>query len=155
MQKRVKILISILSYAIWWAIWYFLWLEWLLMLWIPCIIWAIFGHWYNKKVKQPNKLTNIIAWSNVITWIIPVVGLLTAVSTISLQKLKKNYLILWYIGLIASLTNSIVWVLLNLDSTSIDWSQGNYTFLIVIIVLGIANSIREFSEEKKTNKTSK
>lgn len=148
MKKIAEILASFISFILWWAVVYFLWFQWLLLFGIPCVIWAIFGNWYSKKIDKPNKLTKIIAWSNLVTWIIPIVWLLTSVSTISLSKLDKKYTILWYIWLIAALINAIVGVALRIDFSAIDWSQWGYELPIVIVALGIINVIRDFSKDK-------
>lgn len=72
---------------------------------------------YSNKYKE-NGLTKFIAWINIITWFIPPVGLFTALASFKFNQVygekTKLYLILAIIGLVASVINGILGVIINL-----------------------------------------
>lgn len=78
---------------------------------IPGILGWYLASWYVKKTIHQNKLTKFIAWSNLITWFIPIVGFFTSAASIkfneSFGKKDKKYIILGIIGLAFSLINAI------------------------------------------------
>jgi len=70
-----------------------------------------------KKVLQraplPQRLISFIAWSCVITWTLPILGIITSVATFQFSKSdklissRKKYRTLFYAGILLSLLNSI------------------------------------------------
>ena len=72
------------------------------------ILWYAYS--YLKKKKTPNFLVSIIVWSNVLTWLLPPLGIFTSVIAIGLahnteQKNKRKYKIFAIIGLTLSIIN--------------------------------------------------
>lgn len=60
---------------------------------------------YAKKKKTESKLINFIAWSNIVTWIVPILGVFTAFSTLGYlkgidQQKHKKYLVIALISLV-------------------------------------------------------
>lgn len=70
-----------------------------------------FAKWYTRKEKISLRLINFIIWSNLITWLIPPLGILTG--TIAIQFSNdleskcntKKHRILGVIGILISLAN--------------------------------------------------
>jgi len=79
---------------------------------IPIALGLSFPKWYLGRKKPSAKLVEIIAWSNVVLWALPPLGLLTNCATIKFAKYfelkKRQYLLLGYGGLVATIIN-IVW----------------------------------------------
>lgn len=78
------------------------------------LIGSWFAKWYAKKEKINLSLINFIIWSNLITWLIPFLGILTGTIAIKFSdELKskfntKKYKILGVIGIVISLANFIL-----------------------------------------------
>jgi len=73
------------------------------------------ANWYSKKENQNYKLKNIICWSNVITWFLPVLGLGTGIASYRFGQIENNkkYKKLGILGLFLSIINGISGVYLN------------------------------------------
>lgn len=68
------------------------------------------GKWYSWNHRE-NKAISIIAWSNVVSWLLPPAGILTASATYVFsknidKKNKSKYTGLWMIGAILALGNA-------------------------------------------------
>jgi uncharacterized membrane protein len=67
--------------------------------------------WYFKKAGRNNKFPEILAWLNVVSWMLPPLGLYSGLATIAFSKnypaRKKKYLILGIIGLGCAILNSV------------------------------------------------
>jgi len=77
---------------------------------IPIIIADWFPRWYFKKYQVKNTLIDIIIWSNVITWFIPIIGLATSITALNISSYldsnnKKKTLILGIICLLLTVIN--------------------------------------------------
>jgi hypothetical protein len=85
----------------------------------PCLIgWYPTG-WYIKKFKNSNKAGNVIAWANVVAWIIPLIGFIVAFSTLRFRYEftdQKKYLALGLAGLLLSITHVIATIYVRLKS---------------------------------------
>jgi hypothetical protein len=74
---------------------------------ISGLIGYLLGNWYSERKKINNSLVKFIAWSNILTWFVPVVGFATSCfiykyENMSKAKNKKFYY-LSIIGFILSL----------------------------------------------------
>ncbi len=73
--------------------------------------------WYLKRKNINESVVNFISWSNVITWIFPILGLFTAAFAIESGEMSedkgKKYLILGYVGSVFSILNSIAGIIIN------------------------------------------
>ena len=79
---------------------------------IPAVIGWYLASWYVKKVTTENGLTKFIAWINIVSWFIPIAGLLTSLASIkfseSYGKKDKKYLVLGIIGLCLAVVNGVI-----------------------------------------------
>jgi hypothetical protein len=87
----------------------------LLVIIVPFLVGSWFAKWYGSRAGNTS-IVNVIAWANIATWFLPVLGYFTAGAAIKFSDLKtgkerKKLLILGSIGLVLSLVNSIVGVL--------------------------------------------
>jgi|GEM_PF-1842155 uncharacterized membrane protein len=77
-----------------------------------------FPKWYIKKKKVNYSLVNWIAWSNVLTWLLPPLGILTGVATFEFSNLieqtNKKYKSLAIISIVLSVVNAIFGIIINL-----------------------------------------
>lgn len=82
---------------------------------IPILIGVYLPKIYTKK-SSGQTIANITAWSNVLTWILPFLGLYTAAATLSTAGIYREkstkYYILGGIGLALSLINGILGVMI-------------------------------------------
>ena len=82
---------------------------------LPIVLGLSLPKWYLSRAWPAAKLVKFIAWSNVILWVLPPLGLLVACATLQSAKHfeleKRKYLFLGYGGLIVTIVN-IVWGLL-------------------------------------------
>lgn len=97
------------------ALGYFFGWIFLLIVIVPFIVGHIFSGWYLKE-RGNTKIVEIIMWSNLVAWLLPIAGYFTSGATIKLSELeigsnKKKRLILGYTGFGLSLVNSIIGVL--------------------------------------------
>lgn len=83
--------------------------------------WALgewFPKWYMKREKVNLSLVKWIVWSNVLTWLLPPLGVLTGFSALKFADYfpseNKKYKIIAVIALVASILNAISGVLMNL-----------------------------------------
>jgi hypothetical protein len=83
--------------------------------------WALgrwFPKWYMKREKVNVGLVKWIVWSNVLTWSLPPLGVLTGFAALKFADYfpskSKKYKIIAVIALIASVINAIVGVLMRL-----------------------------------------
>ena len=73
-----------------------------------------FAKWYAKKEKISLRLINFIIWSNLITWLIPPLGILTGTIAIQFSNdleskfSTKKHRILGVIGIVISLANAFL-----------------------------------------------
>ena len=76
-----------------------------------------FPKWYVKRGRVNQSFIRVIAWSNLITWFLPVLGLLTGVLTIKfyiLGKGEKKYKILGIVSIILSIINAVIGIIIKL-----------------------------------------
>ena len=77
-----------------------------------------FPMWYIKKKTINYSLVNWIAWSNVLTWLLPPFGILTGVATFEFSSLieqkNKKYKLLAIISVALSVLNAVVGIIINL-----------------------------------------
>lgn len=77
-----------------------------------------FPKWYMNRKKINYGLINFIAWSNTLAWILPPLGVLIGFSTLGFSRFitpeSKKYKTLAFAGIIISLINSIIGILINL-----------------------------------------
>ncbi|MCP6718812.1 MAG: hypothetical protein KJI71_01090 [Patescibacteria group bacterium] len=73
-----------------------------------------FANWYSKRENQSYKLKNVICWSNVVTWISPVVGVGMGIMAYGFGKTENNkkYRNLGIFGLTLSIVNGLLGVYL-------------------------------------------
>lgn len=84
------------------------------------IIVFLLGNWASKKYikehKTENNVINWIAWSNLITWLLPILGIATAISSYNFSNNfkhgKNKYLYLAITGGLLSILNALWGVLL-------------------------------------------
>lgn len=89
----------------------------LIVLAVPAVIAFMLSNWYMKREKISYRLIKCIAWSNIITWIFPIIGIFTGVCTIQfgthISKDKTKYWILAGIGITFALLNGVLGMLYN------------------------------------------
>jgi transcription initiation factor TFIIIB Brf1 subunit/transcription initiation factor TFIIB len=77
-----------------------------------------FPKWYFKRQKINYSFVKWIVWSNVLTWFLPPLGILTGFAALEFSNLveteKKKYKTLAIIGIALSLINAISGILMNL-----------------------------------------
>lgn len=87
-------------------------IVWFLTIFLPLMAGWGFAKWYLKKEKANVKLINFIAWANVCSWLIPIVGVFTSIFTLEVSEhpafKKKKYIILGLIAAILSLLQMIL-----------------------------------------------
>ncbi len=73
-----------------------------------------FPVWYMEKEKNNHGLISCIAWSNVLSWLLPPLGLLTGISSICFSgyMAKGKYRTLGFLGATLALLNAIVGIML-------------------------------------------
>lgn len=75
------------------------------------------GLLYSKNHKE-NSLTKFVAWVNLATWFIPIVGFFTVFASFAFNtkygERNKIYLVFAIIGLVLSVINGIAGVIINL-----------------------------------------
>ncbi len=80
-----------------------------------------FAKWYTKNNRQRNWITNLIIWSNLITWIFPIAGYFTSIASLTIyentDKTNKKAQILGWICLILSIINSLIGISNGLNNT--------------------------------------
>ena len=79
---------------------------------IAVLIGLYFPSWYLKKENVNKSLIKGIAWSNVITWFLPPLGLMVSITTFGFSYSEKvedrqKYKKLAIVGLVLSIINSI------------------------------------------------
>lgn len=85
---------------------------------VPYYIGQWFPKWYFKREKINYSLVNWIAWSNVLTWLLPPLGILTGVATFEFSSLVrqegKKYKLLAIISIALSVVNAVVGIIIKL-----------------------------------------
>lgn len=85
---------------------------------IPFFIGQWFPKWYLKRQKINIGLIKFIVWSNVVTWLLPPLGILTGFTTLGFSNYfpgeKKKYKILAIVGITLSLINSFIGILMKI-----------------------------------------
>lgn len=83
--------------------------------------WALgewFPKWYMKREKVNSSLVKWIVWSNVLTWLLPPLGVLTGFAALEFSNYfpanRKKYKTIAIIALIASFINALSGVLMNI-----------------------------------------
>ena len=83
--------------------------------------WALgewFPKWYMKRRKVNTILVKWIVWSNILTWLLPPLGVLTSFATLKFGDYfpseNKKYKTIATIALTASILNAISGILINL-----------------------------------------
>lgn len=83
------------------------------------------GDWlsklYIKKHKELGSLVRLVAWSNVLTWLLPPLAILTATATFNFSAVssgddRKGFRILASIGLLLAIINAIWGILQRLNT---------------------------------------
>lgn len=78
-----------------------------------------FPKWYLKRDRAFPSIIGIIAWSNLITWLLPPLGILTGCASLQFSYLLptkyKRYLILGVIGLILSIANAALGIYMEVN----------------------------------------
>ncbi len=76
-----------------------------------------FGKWYLKRKNINITLIQWIVWSNILTWLLPPLGILTSFATLEFSnnfpKESKKYKTVAIIGIVASLLNALSGILIN------------------------------------------
>lgn len=84
----------------------------------PIILGDYIPNWYMKRENINYKLIKFIGWSNVCTWILPPLGIFTGTLSVKFasydNKQKIKYRVLGVIGIIFSLANAVVGILLRM-----------------------------------------
>ena len=74
--------------------------------------------WYFKKERINISLINYIAWSNILAWLLPPLGIMIGVATLDFKNHipsnNKKYKVLAIFGILASLLNALSGVLTNM-----------------------------------------
>lgn len=82
------------------------------------LIGVYFPGWYFKRQKVNYTFIKWFVWSNILTWFLPPLGILTGFAAFGFSNLvkqeKKKYKILAIIGIILSLINAIVGIIIRL-----------------------------------------
>jgi hypothetical protein len=77
-----------------------------------------FPTWYTKREKISPNLVKWIVWSNVITWFLPPLGILTGFAALGFSNTfaseTKKYKTLAIVGIVLSLINAASGILLNI-----------------------------------------
>ena len=86
---------------------------------IAVLIGLYFPGWYLKKTNVNKQLIKGIAWSNVITWFLPPLGLMVSIATFGFSYSEKvedrqKYKKLAIVGFVLSILNSILGAVLTL-----------------------------------------
>lgn len=83
--------------------------------------WALgewFPKWYMKREKVNSSLVKWIVWSNVLTWLLPPLGILTGFAALRFADYfppeHKKYKIIAVVALVASILNAISGILIRL-----------------------------------------
>jgi hypothetical protein len=86
----------------------------LLLLGVLYLIGFLIGKIINKKEWQNKTVIKFITWLNIISWLSPLVGVLTSSITLTIngvdQKLSRRYKILGFIALLLSVFNGILFI---------------------------------------------
>lgn len=86
---------------------------------LAIIIGDWFPKWFIRKYGIKKSFFNVIAWANVLTWIFPIVGILTGIASLKLSKElveTKKFRNLGYVGIILSSTNVLLGIYLSINS---------------------------------------
>jgi len=86
---------------------------------IAVLIGLYFPNWYLKKENVNKSLIKGIAWSNVITWFLPPLGLMVSIATFGFSSSEKiedrqKYKKLAIVGLTLSIINSFLGAVLTM-----------------------------------------
>ena len=86
---------------------------------IPVLIGLFFPGWYLKRTNINSSLIKGIAYSNLITWFLPPIGLMTSIATFSFSSSEKienrqKYKKLAIVGIVLSVINSVLGIILGL-----------------------------------------
>lgn len=119
MNKIVGNVVGIASFVLAYALSSYI--GWVALLFVaPVVIGIWFPSWYFKKKNSNKGLIKWLAWSNLVSWLVPLLGLLTSISTFSSQPFteiesKGKFKILAMIGILLSIGNAAIGILLNLN----------------------------------------
>jgi len=74
--------------------------------------------WYVKRDNISSKFIEVISWSNVITWLLPPLGMLTGAMTVKFNQYNTNergkYALLGWGCVVASIVNALIGVYLKI-----------------------------------------
>jgi len=73
------------------------------------------ARWYARRRRRREEIIGFVAWSNTLTWLIPLVGMATSVASLTLpgeMHARRNVTLGW-IGLVLSIACSMYGVVLN------------------------------------------
>lgn len=86
---------------------------------IPIVVGFKFPEWYMKRTKISYKVIKLIAWSNMITWFLPPLGVLTGFCALRFSNFindqKLKYRVLGIIGIILAFANAALGILQQLN----------------------------------------
>ncbi len=112
-NSTLQVVLAILSFLIPFLLMKSLGLAALLFV-LPYFIYLLankFSAWYIKNKTSEKTLTSILVWSNVVTWMLPPLGLFTGISALNISDHEKDsskkYIILGVVGILLSVVNSI------------------------------------------------
>ena len=81
------------------------------LLWGPLLLALWLSSWYAKRKNPSARLMTRLAWSNVVTWLFPPLGLFTATATLGLSSAPgaspRKYRVLGIVGLALTIINGL------------------------------------------------
>lgn len=104
-----KLLVSLAGGAVGWAVGQVLGLVFFFL-----AIGFLVGYWFAKrfiKTYPDSKFFLIIAWLNIISWVSPILGFLTAGITFAFaqNKKQKKYHVLWILAVVLAIGNALLY----------------------------------------------
>lgn len=94
----------------------YLWIIWLLGTFWSMYLWYLLWWWIKENNHINKAIVKVLAWSNLFTWIIPFIWYFTSVVSFVVYKnyWSKKLFYISIISFIATVINSIVWIMNNL-----------------------------------------
>jgi len=81
-----------------------------------------FPKWYIKRSNYSIVLIKWIAWTNILSWLLPPIGIFTGFATLGfsdlIEKENKKYKVLAILGIGLSIMNAIFGIIINIDGNS-------------------------------------
>ncbi len=115
-QKPIlDLIVRFASIAIGFVFWKFLGVA-PFVLFFLILICAWFPKWYFKRHRVNHAVGKCIVWSNILTWFLPPLGMLTGFTALELSNVveqeKKTYKVLAFVGIGLSLANAIAGIII-------------------------------------------